>query len=169
MTSSPSQYLTKDIEHTLTDKMIKKINEVVKQFPQKNSALLPALHIIQDEFGWVSNSVVRQLADILETTPNKIYSVLTFYTMFNTSPVGKYHIQICRNIACSLMGAKHIIEHVSEKLDIEPGETTENGTYSLSLVECLGACGTAPVMMVNDTYYENLTEEKVDSILESLQ
>ena len=169
MTTSPSRYVTEDKEQALTDKIVKKINEIAGQFPEKESALLPALHVIQDAFGWVPYTAVRQLADILEITPNKVYGVLTFYTMFNTKPVGKNHLQICRNLSCSLLGAKHIIEHVSKKLSIEPGETTENGEFSLSLVECLGACGTAPVMMVNDKYYENLTEEKVDKILESLQ
>lgn len=169
MTTSPSQYKTEDKEHALTDKLIKKINQIAEQFPEKKSALLPSLHVIQDEFGWISNSAVRQLAEILEIAPNKIYGVLTFYTMFNTDPVGKYHIQVCRNVSCSLMGAKNIIEHVTDKLKIEPGETTKDGQFTLSLVECLGACGSAPVMMINDKYYENLTEEKVDTILESLQ
>lgn len=169
MTTSPSQYKTEDKEHALTDTLIKKINQIAEQFPEKKSALLPSLHVIQDEFGWISNSAVRQLAEILEIAPNKIYGVLTFYTMFNTEPVGKYHIQVCRNVSCSLMGAKNIIEHVTDKLKIEPGETTKDGQFTLSLVECLGACGSAPVMMINDKYYENLTEEKVDTILESLQ
>lgn len=169
MTTSPSQHKTEDKQYALTEKLIKKINEIAEQFPEKGSALLPSLHVIQDEFGWVPYKAVRQLADILEIAPNKIYGVLTFYTMFNTEPVGKFHIQICRNISCSLMGSKNIVEHVSNKLHIEPGETTKDGEFSLSLVECLGACGSAPVMMINDTYHENLTEEKVDKILESLQ
>jgi NADH-quinone oxidoreductase subunit E len=89
--------------------------------------------------------------------------------MFNTEPVGKYHIQVCRNVSCSLLGAKNIIEHLSEKLKIKPGEITKDKKITLSLVECLGSCGTAPVMMINDKYYENLDGKKVDSILKSLK
>jgi NADH-quinone oxidoreductase subunit E len=119
--------------------------------------------------GWIPPDAVKQLAEVLDTTPNKIYGILTFYTMFNTEPVGKYHIQVCRNVSCSLLGAKSIIEHLSEKWGINPGETTKDSKFTLSLVECLGSCGTAQVMIINDKYYENLTENKVDNILTSLQ
>jgi NADH-quinone oxidoreductase subunit E len=153
----------------LKKSVVTKIESLAKNFPEKNSALLPALYLIQDEFGWIPPEAVKQLAKILETTPNKIYGVLTFYTMFQTRPVGKYHIQICRNVSCSLMGANHLIEYLSEKLKIEPGETTQNKKFSLSLVECLGSCGTAPVMMINDSYYENLDKSIVDKILKSLE
>ena len=169
MATSPSTYNVDDPAYKLTSKMIEKIDELVAKFPEKNSAVMPALYIIQDEFGWIPPAAISQLAKILDTTPNKIYSVVTFYTMFNEKPVGKYHIQVCRNLSCSLLGAKHIVDHLSEKLGIQPGETTEDKKYTMSLVECLGACGTAPVMMINDTYYENLTVKKVDNILESLQ
>ncbi|MBD3290175.1 NADH-quinone oxidoreductase subunit NuoE [candidate division KSB1 bacterium] len=169
MATSPSTYKVDDPEYKLTPEMQTKIDELVSKFPEKNSALMPALYIIQDEFGWIPPAAISQLAEILDTTPNKIYSVVTFYTMYNEKPVGKYHIQVCRNVSCSLMGAKHIVDHLSEKLNIQPGETTEDKKYTLSLVECLGACGSAPVMMINDTYYENLTVKKVDNILESLQ
>jgi NADH-quinone oxidoreductase subunit E len=89
--------------------------------------------------------------------------------MYNRKPVGKYHVQICRNIACSLLGAEHLIDHVSQKLGVKPGQTTPDGKITLAKVECLGACGTAPVMMVNDDYYENLTAAKIDSILDGLK
>ena len=169
MSLSPSPHKTEVSEFHLSDDVVTKINQVAASFPDRNSALIPALHLIQDQFGWVPPPTINQLAQLLKTTPNKIYGVLTFYTMFNLKPVGTYHIQVCRNVSCSLLGAKHIIEHLSKKLKIQPGETTEDKKFTLSLVECLGACGTAPVMMINDTFYENLDAKKVDTILKSLQ
>jgi NADH-quinone oxidoreductase E subunit len=102
------------------------------------------------------------------TSPAEIEGVATFYTMYNRVPVGKYHVQICRNISCSLLGAEHLIEHVSKKLGVRPGETTPDGKFTLAKVECLGSCGTAPVMQVNDEYHENLTVESIDRILDQL-
>lgn len=169
MSVTPSPYQVETSEFVLSDKVVTQIKELGDRFPQRNSALIPALHLVQDQFGWVPPATIPQLAQLLKTTPNKIYGVLTFYTMFNLKPVGKYHIQVCRNVSCSLLGAKHIIEHLSKKLKIKPGETTPDQKFTLSLVECLGACGTAPVMMINDQYYENLDAQKVDTILKSLK
>lgn len=169
MLASPSPYLAEASEFHLSDEVVTKINLLAASFPERNSALIPALHLIQDQFGWIPPATITQLAELLKTTPNKIYGVLTFYTMFNLKPVGKYHIQVCRNVSCFLLGAKHIIEHLSKKLKIEPGETTDDKKYTLSLVECLGACGNAPVMMINDKYHENLDSKKIDNILKSLQ
>lgn len=169
MAASPSPYQSEASEYVLSDEVVARIKQLAAQFPQRNSAMLPALHLIQDQFGWIPPATITQLAQLLQTTPNRIYGVLTFYTMFNLKPVGKYHIQVCRNVSCSLLGAKHIIEHLSQELKIKPGETTKDQKFTLSLVECLGACGTAPVMMINDRYYENLDAQKVDAILKSLK
>ncbi len=167
--SSPSTYKLDDSKYKLSKETTDKIKQLAKKYPEKRSALLPSLYLIQDEFGWLPDPAIRQLAELLDLAPNKIYGVATFYTMFNVEPVGKYHIQVCRNVSCQLMGAKTIIEHLSKKLGIKPGETTPDGKYTLSTVECLGACGSAPVMMINDKYYENLSEQKVDEILQTLQ
>jgi NADH-quinone oxidoreductase E subunit len=169
MSTSPSAFVTDTAEYKIPEEVVTKINEFAAKLPEKNSALIPALHEIQDVFGWIPPSTVRELADILGTTPNKIYGVLTFYTMFNDKPVGKYHIQVCRNVSCSLMGSAHIMDYLSTKLNVKCGETTEDKKFTLSKVECLGACGNSPVMMINDKYYENLTNEKVDDILNSLE
>jgi NADH-quinone oxidoreductase subunit E len=169
MTTSPTPNVIDKKDFKLKKDIVSKIESLATKFPEKNSALLPSLHLIQDEFGWIPAETVKQLAKILDTTPNKIYGILTFYTMFNTQPVGKYHVQVCRNVSCSLLGAKNIIELLTEKLKIKPGETTKDNKITLSLVECLGSCGTAPVMMINDKYYENLDEKKVDNILKSLK
>jgi len=169
MSLSPSPHEIESSEFQLSDEVVAKITQLAAKFPQRNSALIPALHLIQDQFGWVPPPTIQQLAELLKTTSNKIYGVLTFYTMFNLKPVGKYHIQVCRNVSCSLLGAKHIIERLSKKLKIKPGETTEDQKFTLSLVECLGACGSAPVMMINDQYYENLDAKKVDAILKAFK
>lgn len=169
MTPSPTPNVIDKTDYKLKANVLKKIEALAAKFPDKNSALLPAIYTIQDEYGWIPPEAVKQLAHVLDSTPNKIYAVLTFYTMFNTEPVGKYHIQVCKNVSCSLLGSQHIIDYISKKLKIQPGETTKDKKFTLSLVECLGSCGTAPVMMINDKYYENLDKSKVDDILKSLQ
>jgi NADH-quinone oxidoreductase subunit E len=167
--AAPSAYKIDEEKYELSDALVEKLKKLAKKFPEKRSAVIPGLHLIQDEIGWLPDAAIRKFAEILELAPNKIYGVATFYTMFNLSPVGKYHIQVCRNVSCQLLGAKSIIQHLSEKLAIKPGETTKDGKFTLTLVECLGNCGCAPMMMINDKYYEKLTEQKVDEILRKLQ
>jgi len=141
---------------------------LLARYPDKEAVILPALHLAQKEFGFVSDEAIVYVAGLLGLSPAQINGVATFYTMFNRKPVGKYHVQICRNIACSLLGAEHLIEHVTKKLGVKPGGTTPDGKFTLSLAECLGSCGTAPVMQINDDYYENLTEASIDAILDQL-
>ncbi|PWB68158.1 MAG: NADH-quinone oxidoreductase subunit NuoE [Deltaproteobacteria bacterium] len=144
------------------------LERIRSRYPDREAAILPALHLAQREFGYVSDEAIVYLADLLGFAPARIEGVATFYTMYNRKPVGKYHVQICRNISCSLLGAEHLIEHVSKKLGVRPGETTPDGKFTLTAVECLGSCGTAPVMQVNDDYHESLTEEKIDALLDRL-
>jgi NADH-quinone oxidoreductase subunit E len=146
----------------------RELEAILARYPDKEAAILPALHLAQREFGYVSDEAIVCVAEILGFTPARIEGVATFYTMYNRKPVGTYHVQICRNISCSLLGAEHLIEHVSKKLGILPGETTPDGKFTLSKVECLGSCGTAPVLQLNDDYHENLTEEKIDALLDGL-
>jgi NADH-quinone oxidoreductase E subunit len=141
---------------------------LLTRYPDKGAAILPALHLAQKEFGYVSDEAIVYIAHLLGTSPAVIEGVATFYTMYNRKPVGRYHLQVCRNISCSLMGAEALISHISKKLGIRPGETTADGKFTLSEVECLGSCGTAPVMQVNDDYYENLAEASIDAILDGL-
>ena len=138
------------------------------RYPTREAAILPTLYLAQREFGYLSDEAIVVVADLLGFTPARIEGVATFYTMYNRKPVGKYHLQICRNISCSLLGAEHLIEHVSRKLGIRPGETTPDGKFTLSRVECLGSCGTAPVLQLNDDYHEDLNEEKIDALLDRL-
>ena len=144
----------------------------IKQFrgkyPDSRSALLPALYVAQREHGWLSPEVMRDVAEVMALPPTEVASVASFYTMFNRQPVGENLIQVCTNISCSLMGAEHIVEYLKSKLGIDVGETTPDNKFTLVTVECLGSCGTAPMMQINDTYYENLTEEEVDRILGEL-
>ncbi len=145
------------------------LDRIVSRYPSREAAILPALHLAQREFGFVSDEAIKYVAGLIGVSPARIEGVATFYTMYNRKPVGKYHVQICRNISCSLMGAEHLIERVSKKLGIRPGQTTPDGRITLSQVECLGSCGTAPVMQVNDDYYENLTADSIERILDGLR
>ncbi len=146
-----------------------RFERMITRYPNREAAILPTLHLAQREFGYLSDEAIRYVADLLGFTPAYIEGVATFYTMFDRKPVGKYHLQICRNLSCSLMGAEHLIERVSRKIGVKPGETTADGRFTLTTVECLGSCGTAPVMQVNDDYHENLTEESIDAILDGLR
>jgi len=156
------------VSAAFSDTARRELEAILSRYPDKEAAILPALHLAQREFGYVSDEAIVYVAGLLGFTPARIEGVATFYTMYNRKPVGKYHLQICRNISCSLMGAEHLIEHVSKKLGIRPGKTTPDGKFTLSEVECLGSCGTAPVLQLNDDYHENLTEEKIDALLDRL-
>ena len=142
------------------------IERIREEYPDGRSALLPALYLAQKEHGgWLSAEECDQVAAVLGLPPTYVASAASFYTMFNREPVGEHLIQVCTNISCSLLGADHLLAYLSRKLGIEPGETTADGKFTLLEVECLGSCGTAPMMQLDDRYYENLCEEKVDQIL----
>ncbi len=146
----------------------RRVEWILSRYPTREAAILPVLHLAQREFGYLSDPAIEYVASLLGFSPARIEGVATFYTMFRRNPVGKYHLQVCRNLSCSLMGAEHLIEHLSGRLGIRPGQTTPDGKFTLSLVECLGSCGTAPVIQVNDDYHENLSVEAVDRLLDGL-
>jgi NADH-quinone oxidoreductase subunit E len=152
----------------LSENVKAEIKQFKGKYPDPKSALLTALHAAQREHGWLSPEVMRDVAEVMDLPPTEVASVASFYTMFNRQPVGENLIQVCTNISCSLLGAEHIVEYLKDKLGIDVGETTPDNKFTLTIVECLGSCGTAPMMQVNDTYYESLTEEKIDQILEEL-
>src|SRR3990167_9628104 len=136
----------------------------------RRAAILPVLWLAQEQFGWISPEVMEYVGNLLDLPPVKVYEVVTFYTMFNQKPVGKYHFQVCRTLSCELCGKEEIVEHLKKRLGIKVGETTPDGRFTLSEVECLGSCGTAPMMQVsNQDYHENLTIEKIDQILEKMK
>jgi NADH-quinone oxidoreductase E subunit len=144
------------------------IKQIRGKYPDPRSALLPALYVAQRERGWLSPEVMRDVAEVMDLPSTEVASVASFYTMFNRQPVGENLIQVCTNISCSLLGAGHIVEYLKSKLGIDMGETTPDNRFTLVTVECLGSCGTAPMMQINDTYYEDLTEEKIDRVLAEL-
>lgn len=136
---------------------------------RKRSALIPLLFVIQRERGYVDNAGVNFLAKFLELEVTDVWETATFYSMFNLRKVGKYHIQVCKTLSCRIMGEPDITRHICNKLGIHVGETTADEKFTVSRVECLGSCGTAPMMQVNFDYHEDLTTEKVDKILDSLK
>ncbi len=146
-----------------------KVNEIVTRYPagKQKSALLPVLHIAQDTFGgWLSSDTMDYVAELLHIKPIEVYEVATFYSMYNLKPVGKYMFEVCQTGPCMLNGSDDIISYIGEKLGIKPGETTIDGLFTLKTVECLGACGYAPMMQLGKTYREHLTKEKVDQLIE---
>ncbi len=147
----------------------KKIEEIVARYPQKEAAILPVLHIAQKEFGSISVEEEKLVARILGIKPIRVRELVTFYTMLSRESLGKYHIQICSNLSCSLLGSDNFVDYLVEKLGIEPGETTPDKKFTLSKVECLGACERAPCMLVNFNYYGDMDPKKVDKILDGLK
>lgn len=149
-----------------------RIDRWVSHYPadQKQSAVMPALRIVQEvNGGHLTTELMDQVADYLDMTPIAVYEVATFYSMYEHEPVGKHKICLCTNISCMLRGSDEILEHLENKLGVGVGEVTEDGKFSIKKVECLGACGGAPMMMIGKDYYENLTEASVDEILDGLE
>ena len=153
----------------LSDAAVKQMKAKAGLYPRRKSAILPALTIAYHEVGHLSNEVYREISRAINVPYVEVAEAATFYTMFPKHPVGKYLIQVCHNISCALLGADSLIGYLEEKLEIKKGETTSDGLFTLISVECLGSCATAPMMQINDDYYENLTKEKVDRILEELR
>jgi NADH-quinone oxidoreductase subunit E len=152
-----------------SDDKLKKVNELISRYPQgkSKSALLPILHLAQQEAGgWLDVSTMDYVASLLQLKPIEVYEVATFYSMYNLKPVGKYIFEVCQTGPCMVNGSDEIIEYLKQKLQIEVGETTRDGLFTLKVVECLGACGYAPMMQLGKTYKEHLTKEKVDEIIE---
>ncbi len=147
----------------------RELEALLKRYPNKRASLLMVLHLAQREFGWISQEVMKYIAERLELPYGDVYDTVSFYTMYHTRPAGKYHIQVCHTLSCALRGARHICKHIEEKLGIKEGEVTEDGKFSFVKVECLGSCGTAPVVQVNDDYHENMTVEKLDQLLKTLK
>lgn len=152
-----------------TPALKKRIEGVLAHYPNKQAGLLPVLRLVQSEKGFISAEDERIVAALLGLRPIKVREVVTFYTLFVRKPLGQFHIQVCSNLSCSLAGGEKILEHLKARLGIRIGQTTPDGKYTLTEVECLGACEQAPCMMVNFDYYGNLDPEKIDRILEGLK
>ena len=157
------------MSYSLPEEKLDRVKELISHYPEgkHKSALLPVLHIAQDHFGgWLSPEVMDYVAELMNILPVEVYEVATFYSMYNLKPVGKYIFEVCQTGPCMINGSDDIIEYIKSTLGIGVGETTSDGLFTLKTVECLGACGYAPMMQLGKTYREHLTKEKVDSIIE---
>ena len=155
-------------EIKFTDETLAVVNTILKRYPEgkQKSAVIPLLHLAQMEFdGWLDAPVMDYVASLMKIQPIEVYEVASFYSMFNLKPVGKCLIEVCRTGPCWLLGAEDIVRHIEKKLNIKDGETTPDGMFTLKTVECLAACGTAPVIQVGETYHENMTCEKTEEML----
>ncbi len=169
-TSYTDKIIVTDEVAEFSPEVIEEMRAHVAKYPpeRSRSALIPLLFVVQRERGgWLDNPGVNFLAQFLKLEVTDVWETATFYSMFNLRPVGRHHVQICKTLSCKIMGEPDITGHICSKLGIKPGETTEDGKFTVSMVECLGSCGTAPMMQIGFDYHEDLTIEKVDKILEA--
>ncbi len=152
----------------LSEKFYERMKKLEPRYPNKVALLLPALHAAQDELNWLSSETMEEIGEYIGIHPAQVKEVASFYTMYNLKPVGQYHLKVCTNVACCLRGAYDVVEHAEKKLGIKVGQTTPDKKFTLHEEECLGACGTAPAMMLNNDYVENLDIKKMDEVLASL-
>lgn len=149
---------------------LKKVEDIKSRYPSSQAALLPVLWMVQEKEGWISEDSMRYVGDLLQVSYEHILGVVTFYTMFNKKPRGKYHLQICTNVSCMLRGGYDLFKLASDKLGIKNNETTADNLFTIEEVECLGSCGTAPMIQVNNKdYYENLTVESFDKLIDDFK
>ena len=153
----------------LTPERDKELDEILTRYPTRMAACIPALHLCQDQTGWISEDVILWVAQRLDLPPSHVKGVVTFYTLFNQQPVGKHQLWVCRTLPCALRGAGDVLQHCEKRLGIKPGETTADGQVTLRTAECLASCGTAPMIQVDKAYHENLTLSQLDAILDRLQ
>ncbi|MGH7767002.1 MAG: NADH-quinone oxidoreductase subunit NuoE [Candidatus Binatia bacterium] len=156
-------------EIKFSEESLKRFESIVGRYPKKEAAMLPVLYLAQEEFGYLSPEAIEYVAAIMGVPVARVYGVVTFYTMLNMKPIGRHHIQVCRTLPCALAGAERITAAIKAKLGIGLGETTADGRFTLSEVECLASCGTAPMMQVNDDYYESLSEQSVGEIFDRMK
>lgn len=156
------------MEFKFTEENLQKIDRVLEKYPVKQPAVMPLLYLAQEQNGWISVEVMKEIANTLEMDAEDVLGVVTFYTMFHQKPMGKHHIQVCTNVSCMLRGGYEIYNSVREKLGIENGGVTQDSKFSLEEVECMGSCGTAPMIAVNEDFFENLSKDKALQILDSL-
>ncbi len=152
-----------------SEENLKKIEAVRKKYPTALAAVMPVIYIAQEQNGYLSNEAMEEIASVLGVDKVNVLSVVTFYTMYHTKPMGKYHVQVCTNVSCMLRGGYQIWDQVKGKLGLDHMQVSEDSKFSLEEVECMGACGYAPMLAVNEDYFENLTKEKVEEILDSLK
>jgi NADH-quinone oxidoreductase E subunit len=153
----------------LSEKHLNRIDELRKYYQTSQALVLPVLWMVQEEHGYISQDAMKYVAKLLDVPFGHILGVVTFYTMFHQEPMGKHHIEVCTNVSCMLRGSDRIVSHLERRLGIKMGETSTDGKWTLSEVECMGSCGTAPMFAVGEEYYENLTPDQVDAIVAKLK
>ncbi|MCX8056647.1 MAG: NADH-quinone oxidoreductase subunit NuoE [Ignavibacteria bacterium] len=157
------------VEIQFTDQELQKIENLKSRYLKPDSVILEVLYLLQEKYGYISREGMKYAADLLGMTEEQVLGVVTFYSMFNTKPIGKYHLQVCTNVSCMLRGAYDLLKKLEAELKIKKGETTPDGLFTISEVECLGSCGTAPTIQINEDYYEDLNEEKLVQIISELK
>lgn len=155
--------------HTFSAKAEQRVEEIKKLYPSAKSAVMPALYIAQEEIGYINDAAIEWVSARVGIAPVHVREVATFYTMYYRKPVGKYHVQVCRTLACALCGGRKLTEHLKSRFKVGPNEVTPDGMWSYEEVECLGSCGTGPLCEINDCYFENLTVEKLDKLLTRIE
>ena len=153
----------------LSEQALKRVEELKEYYPDKKSAVMPILQLIQEELSVISNEAIEWLGGQLDMPPVHVQELVTFYSMYTQKPRGKYHFQVCRTLSCAVCGSKQLCEKIEEKLNIKPGEVSKDGMWSFEQVECLGSCGTAPVCEVNDSYFESLDPKKLDDLISKIE
>ncbi len=150
------------------DEELKQVEEIKKRYLKPSAALMPVLYMIQEKYGWISLEAMKYAANLLNLSEEHVLGVVSFYTMYNSKPIGKYHLQVCTNVSCMLRGAYDILKTIEQELNIKKGETTPDQKFTITEVECLGSCGTAPMIQINDDYFENLNHDSIKNILANL-
>jgi NADH-quinone oxidoreductase subunit E len=156
-------------EIRLSDAAEARIQELVTKYPDSKSAVMPALYMAQEELGWLTDDAYRWVSSRLDLAIAHVVQVATFYTMYYKKPVGKYHVQVCRTLSCMVCGARNLTAHLQKRLGLKAGEISEDGMWSYEEVECLGSCGSAPMLEINDIYFENLTAELLDQLMDRIE
>ncbi len=147
----------------------KRFEYILTRYPNKEATLLPTLHLVQETWGYISPEAVHYVSELLDLSPATVFGVVSFYDMYDQKPVGKYRLRVCTNLSCMVSNAYDIYEHLCDRLQVNPHETTKDGRFTVLEVECLGSCGTAPVVQVNNDYHENMSVEKMDALVDQLK
>lgn len=157
------------VSDALGPEVVARLDEIKKRYPDPRSAVMPALYLAQEKLGYVTEEAILWVSEQVNLTPVRVRELVTFYTMYYSKPVGKYHVQVCRTLSCAVLGSKGLMETLKERFDVDPHQVTKDGMFSYEAVECLGSCGTAPMCQINDTYFENLTNEELKTILDKIE
>lgn len=158
----------KTTRQSIVEDLTEPIAEIVKRYPKRRSAIMPALYLAQEKYGCIDETTYQAISQILDVPEIWVFELASFYTLYNRKEIGKYHLQLCTNVPCMLRGTYDLMEHLQSRLGIKNGETSKDGLFTLTAVECIGSCDVAPAMMINQSYHSNLSKEQLDKILDGL-